>query len=115
MIDRRRFIQLAGLGGAVGASAIAVPSSAVSEADAPGEAWAHPGLTSADPRGPGDEFTPLRPPATPLAVRSPYLSAWLPDSRLPGSWPTFWNGRITALTGLAVVDGRPYTWCGDPP
>jgi hypothetical protein len=59
-------------------------------------------------------FGPLRPPATPLAVRSMYLSAWLPAGTLPGTWPAFWNGRITAITGLVLVDGAVYTWCGPP-
>lgn len=43
-----------------------------------------------------------------------YLSTWLPASSLPGTWPTFWNGRTTAITGLVVVDGTTYTWCGAP-
>jgi hypothetical protein len=56
----------------------------------------------------------LRPPATPLAVRSPYLSCWLPADTLPGTWPMFWNGHITAMTGIVRVDGRPYTFMGSP-
>lgn len=44
-------------------------------------------------------FIPARPPAVPLAVRSPYLNVWLqasddPDNNgptLPGSWPRFWT------------------------
>jgi hypothetical protein len=43
-------------------------------------------------------FKPVRPPAFPLAVKSPYLSAWLPAGSanagggyLPGQWPTFWT------------------------
>jgi hypothetical protein len=43
-----------------------------------------------------------------------YLSAWLPAGTLPGTWPAFWNGRITAITGLVLVDGAVYTWCGPP-
>jgi hypothetical protein len=38
-------------------------------------------------------FSPARPPAWPLAVRSPYLSTWLDGSSggsLAGHWPTFW-------------------------
>src|SRR4051794_36895513 len=39
-------------------------------------------------------FTPPRPPAIPLAVRSPYLSVWLHGESgglLPGTWPKFWT------------------------
>ena len=39
-------------------------------------------------------FKPARPPAVPLAVRSPYLNTWLQNDSgniLPGSWPTFWT------------------------
>ena len=47
-------------------------------------------------------FSPARPPAIPLAVKSPYVSAWQqagPDVErggpgngglLAGQWPTFW-------------------------
>ncbi len=59
-------------------------------------------------------FTPLRPPATPLAVRSPYLTTWLAGDNLAGTWPTFWNGRITALAGIARIDGTPYVFLGAP-
>lgn len=57
-------------------------------------------------------FTPARPPAIPLAVRSPYLSTWLmagsdggDGGYLAGEWPTFWTGQVTAWTGLIRVDG----------
>ena len=39
-------------------------------------------------------FKPTKPPAVPLAVRSPYLSAWLQGDSggiLPGTWPQFWT------------------------
>jgi hypothetical protein len=42
-------------------------------------------------------FKPARPPAIPLAVKSPYLNTWLNDGSdggdggyLAGAWPTFW-------------------------
>jgi hypothetical protein len=59
-------------------------------------------------------FAPLRPPATPLAVRSMYLSTWLAGDNLPGTWPTFWNGHVTAMTGIVRVDNVPYVFCGAP-
>jgi hypothetical protein len=44
------------------------------------------------------KFTPTRPPALPLAVKSPYLSTWFRAGKdggnggyLPGQWPTFWT------------------------
>ncbi|HLH99766.1 MAG TPA: DUF5127 domain-containing protein, partial [Acidimicrobiales bacterium] len=58
--------------------------------------------------------TSLRPPAVPLAVRSPYVSTWLQSTDLVGQWPRFWTGTITGLCGLARIDGRPYLWAGAP-
>ena len=50
----------------------------------------------------------------PLAVRSPYLTTWLPGDSLPGTWPTFWTGAVTAITGIARVDGTPFVFMGAP-
>mgnify|MGYP006900026623 CR=1 FL=1 len=43
-------------------------------------------------------FIPARPPALPLAVKSPYLSTWLNAGSdggnggyLAGQWPVFWR------------------------
>ena len=43
-------------------------------------------------------FSPARPPAAPLAVRSPYLNVWLngrtdggESGVLPNQWPRFWT------------------------
>lgn len=86
-------------------------------------------------------FSPARPPAIPLAVRSPYLSTWQPagiyfevDSLrsaltltmtlvgsdggnggyLAGQWPSFWNGAVTGWTGLIRIDNTTYTFLGAP-
>ncbi|TVY28464.1 Glutaminase A [Lachnellula hyalina] len=77
-------------------------------------------------------FSPARPPAIPLAVRSPYMNTWLElgsdggsQGFLPGAWPRFWagpqpgeavgaNGAVTGWTGLIKVDGASYTWMGQP-
>ncbi|CEL07861.1 Putative Glutaminase GtaA [Aspergillus calidoustus] len=66
-------------------------------------------------------FSPARPPALPLAVKSPYLSTWLPAGSnggnggyLAGEWPTFWEGQVTGWAGLVRVDGQVYTWMGLP-
>jgi hypothetical protein len=59
-------------------------------------------------------FTPIRPPATPLLVRSPYLSTWQAADNLTGTWSTFWTGHVTAMCGIARVDGTPYLFAGAP-
>lgn len=59
-------------------------------------------------------FTPIRPPATPLVVRNPYVSTWLAADLLPGNWPRFWTGAIKAMTGIAHIDGTAYVFMGDP-
>jgi hypothetical protein len=100
--DRRRFLGLAGAAGVLGAAAAVLPWGSA-------EAFAQLVTSSG-----GSNFSPLRPPATPLAVRSMYLSTWMPANNLPGTWPMFWNGRTTAIVGLVKVDGATYTWCGAP-
>ncbi len=59
-------------------------------------------------------FTPIRPPAIPLVVRNPYVSTWLAADNLPGTWPSFWNGSIKALAGIARIDGTSYIFMGNP-
>lgn len=42
--------------------------------------------------------TPFNPASVPLAVRSPYLSAWLPQgagNALNDVWPQFWTGNVS--------------------
>ncbi|AEO64520.1 uncharacterized protein THITE_2110742 [Thermothielavioides terrestris NRRL 8126] len=63
-------------------------------------------------------FKPTRPPAVPLAVRSPYLNAWLQGDSgdvLPGAWPRHWTGGILGWQGLVAVDGVTYNWMGGAP
>ena len=62
----------------------------------------------------GGTLTPIRPPATPLIVRDPYVSTWQPANSLPGTWPQFWAGHTTAITGIARVDGRAFVFLGNP-
>lgn len=59
-------------------------------------------------------FTSLRPPAIPLAVKSPYLSTWLQAGTnggnggyLAGQWATHWSGEVKSWTGMIrVVSSR---------
>lgn len=63
------------------------------------------------------KFTPLRPPAIPLAVRSPYLSTWMSTHNmetLNGQWPIFWTGAEVGWSGLIQVDNITYEWLGYP-
>ncbi|KAG9236430.1 hypothetical protein BJ875DRAFT_525698 [Amylocarpus encephaloides] len=69
-----------------------------------------------DPTRGVSTFTPARPPAIPLAVKSPYLSTWQPAGSdggnggyLVGQWPQFWAGQIADWTGMIRVDGIVYT------
>jgi hypothetical protein len=61
-------------------------------------------------------FAPLRPPAIPLAVRSPYLSTWMSTRKetLNGQWPIFWTGAEVGWSGLLQVDNTTYEWLGYP-
>ncbi|RDW82670.1 glutaminase GtaA [Coleophoma cylindrospora] len=66
-------------------------------------------------------FSPARPPAIPLAVRSPYLNTWLEagsnganGGHLAGEWPTFWFGQVTGWAGMIKVDNETFTWLGAP-
>jgi len=58
--------------------------------------------------------TPIRPPATPLVVRSPYLSTWQAADNLAGTWSSFWTGHVTAMCGIARVDETAYVFAGSP-
>jgi hypothetical protein len=56
----------------------------------------------------------VRPPSVPLAVRSPYLSTWLPATDLTAATPQFWYGSNRGLAGLIRIDGQTYAWAGQP-
>ncbi|KAF7776020.1 hypothetical protein Agabi119p4_4413 [Agaricus bisporus var. burnettii] len=60
---------------------------------------------------------PFNPPSFPLAVRSPYLSAWLPQgsgAALNDVWPTFWTGQTLGWAGFVKVDNNAYSFLGTP-
>ncbi|KAL7658020.1 hypothetical protein ACMYSQ_004161 [Aspergillus niger] len=55
---------------------------------------------------------PALPPSYPLAVRSPYLSAWMPSDQvqtLPYAEPQFWAGQSLTWSVMARVDGQAYS------
>ncbi|KIK51931.1 hypothetical protein GYMLUDRAFT_265647 [Collybiopsis luxurians FD-317 M1] len=63
----------------------------------------------------------IQPPAIPLAVRSPYVQAYLahtststPNNSVQ-NWPNFWTTKHTlGWCGLLRVDNASYLWQGDP-
>ncbi|MCJ1462340.1 hypothetical protein MMC07_000940 [Pseudocyphellaria aurata] len=62
-------------------------------------------------------FEPIRPPSYPIAVRNPYLSAWLPGNQtadLPSATPQFWAGQDLTWAVLARVDDVTYNLFGVP-
>ncbi|KAI1505194.1 hypothetical protein F5X99DRAFT_431333 [Biscogniauxia marginata] len=61
-------------------------------------------------------YSPVRPPAIPLAVRSPYTSVWSSTagrSTLNSQTPVFWTGDHVGWEGIVVVDGNAYEYMGD--
>jgi Domain of unknown function (DUF5127)/Domain of unknown function (DUF4965)/Domain of unknown function (DUF1793)/Domain of unknown function (DUF4964)/TAT (twin-arginine translocation) pathway signal sequence len=117
-VTRRSFLGWSGVAGAAGVvagtplSAVAATKDAAGPAGAQAAANATAAATSSTAVTPA--FQPIRPPAAPLAVRSPYLSTWLPASTLPGTWEQFWTGHVTAMAGIARIDGTPYMFMGAP-
>jgi hypothetical protein len=108
-IDRRTLLKIAGAAGltAPGLSLLQGFSGAGAVAQAAGAVTA---ATPAMTLGGAD----VRPPSIPLAVRSPYLSTWLPATSLTGTTPQFWDGSPRGFVGLVLIDGNPYIWAGDP-
>lgn len=68
-----------------------------------------------DNNNPLPAYSPARPPAVPLAVRSPYLSAWSKTaggSTLNSANPIFWQGDTIGWEGIVAVDGISYEYLG---
>jgi hypothetical protein len=106
-MDRRRFLELCGIGLAVTSTAAAIEAVGGFVSADPASAASVPSTVSVGGAG-------LRPPAVPLAVRTPYASTWLCGTDLAGKWSTGWNGPTMPVCGIVRVDGRPYVWCGKP-
>ena len=125
-LDRRRFLQVSGTtvaavgGGMAAASAAQADPSATADALAPRPGHgSHPPAPEPGAAQPatfdvGLSATPIRPPAAPLIVRQPYLSTWLGATTLPGTWESFWAGQVTAIAGIARIDGASYMFSGAP-
>ncbi|KAF2087351.1 DUF1793-domain-containing protein, partial [Saccharata proteae CBS 121410] len=61
-------------------------------------------------------YSPARPPAVPLAVRSPYTNAWsstADNGTLNTSPVIFWTGQTIGWEGIITVDGISYEWLGN--
>ncbi|KAK7529441.1 uncharacterized protein J3D65DRAFT_648597 [Phyllosticta citribraziliensis] len=61
-------------------------------------------------------YSPARPPSVPLAVRSPYTSAWSTTAQngtLNGGSVKFWTGEDIGWEGIVLVDGTAYEFMGD--
>ena len=56
--------------------------------------------------------TPLRAPAYPLVVHTPYISVWSPGDRLTDAFPIHWAGATIGMIGLVRVDGVTRRWLG---
>lgn len=75
------------------------------------------GLASIVRSAPPWNAQPFSPPSYPLAVRSPYLSAWLPQGSglaLNEVWPEFWGGGVVGWAGFVRVDTTTYSFLGLP-
>jgi Domain of unknown function (DUF5127)/Domain of unknown function (DUF4965)/Domain of unknown function (DUF1793)/Domain of unknown function (DUF4964) len=114
-IDRRTLLRLAG------AAAVAAPGLSMLDGAATAfgaDVDAHPELIGESAAARKARITlggaPVRPPSIPLAVRSPYLSTWLPSTVLTGAVPQFWNGSGRGIAGLIRIDGHVYSWAGKP-
>jgi len=57
-------------------------------------------------------IAPIRPPAVPLFVRSPYLSVWSASDLIAARDTTFWTGAAKPLRGALSVDGHAYRFIG---
>jgi len=57
----------------------------------------------------------LRPPAVPLIVHDPFLSAWSMNDRLTDEWPRHWTGKPFGMSGMVRVGDKAYRFCGPFP
>lgn len=120
----------AGSGGTLSPAAASPDSASTS-----GTASNNPGITNGKRALTSSSFYPVNPPSFPLAVRSPYVSAWLPSGSnlgatppnvvgdggyLAGQWPSFWTSSYGAdgeyrlgWTGYIRIDNTTFEWMGN--
>lgn len=64
----------------------------------------------------GPTYSPLRPPALPLAVRNPYTNVWAGNTATGGTLntqtPVFWTTDPVGWEGIVVVDDAAYEYLG---
>ena len=111
LIDRRTLLRLAGTAAATPGLSVLGGIATAGDAKAAGRAKA---AASKPQHAVTLGGAPVRPPSIPLAVRSPYLSTWLPATDLAATAPQFWTGAARGLAGLIRIDGRVYRWAGTP-
>lgn len=58
------------------------------------------------------DYQPLRPPAAPLAVRTPYASTWS-SGALNDAMPKFWTDAELGWLGIVTVDSVSYGYLGN--
>lgn len=102
--------------------------------DASSQVGYNPGITNSNALK-ASSFTPINPPSLPLAVRSPYLNAWLPSGSslsstppnkvgdggyLASEWPSFWTSSYGAdgefrlgWSGYIRINGTTWQWMGN--
>lgn len=54
----------------------------------------------------------FRPPAVPLIVFDPFMSIWSMSDNLYDSWPQLWCGKIKAIIGAIMIDGKAFRFMG---
>ncbi len=56
----------------------------------------------------------LRAPSVPLITHDPYFSVWSPSEKLNTETTRHWTNYVQTMTGLAIIDGEKYNFCGKP-